>query len=261
MDINGNPINDILAKKLQTMQEEVEKSTPEIEAKFLEEERKRLYEEALTRVEASNRNADIPKRFWDASFAKYPSPISEKARELCLKKNSDTIFIIYGSIGRGKTTTLCSAIHARAYEGVGSSYYFTIRNLEMKLRKCRTFGTDEDEESFIRFLSEVPFLCIDEVGTCSNRVDEISFLSTVISARYDNCLPTWLATNLTPIKFKAYMCNVDITGLSNEELKELSKKLDNNTVILNRIKSVAVEETLVGESYRGVHDGDNAENK
>ena len=30
-------------------------------------------------------------------------------------------------------------------------------------------------------------------------------------------------------------------------------------VILNRIKSVAVEETLVGESYRGVHNGDIAE--
>ena len=256
MELNGKEVDDLLAKKFKSMQEEAEKMTPEMEVRFVEEERKRLLEEALDRVEASNRNADIPKRFWDASFSKYPSKISEKARELCLKKDSDTIFILYGTTGRGKTTTLCSAIHARAFEGVGSSLYFTMRNLEMVLRRCRTYGADEDEVSFMRYLSEVPFLCLDEVGTCLNKVDEVNFLTNLISARFDNCLPTWIATNLTPIEFRAYLCNVDIKGKTEKELEALNEDLINNVVILNRIKSVAVEETLVGESYRGVHNGD-----
>lgn len=259
MELNGKPVDELLAEKFKTMREEAEKITPEMEAKFAEEERRRLHEEALDRVDASNRNAEVPRRFWDASFSKYPSAISERARTLCLKERSDTIFIMYGTTGRGKTTTLCSAIHARAFEGVGSSYYFTMRNLEMILRRCRTYGADEDEVSFVRRLSETPFLCLDEVGTCLNTVDEVNFLSTVISNRYDNCLPTWIATNLTPIKFKAFLCNVSIEGKTEQELIELNEKLINKSVILNRIKSVAVEETLVGESYRGVHNGDNTE--
>lgn len=259
MDLNGKPVDDLLAEKFKSMQEEAENKSPEMEAKFAEEERKRLLEEALDRVEASNRNAEVPKRFWDASFAKYPSEISEKARELCLKEKSDTIFIMYGSTGRGKTTTLCSAIHARAFEGVGSSYYFTMRNLEMILRRCRTYGADEDEVTFMRHLSEYPFLCLDEVGSCTNKMEEAAFLTNLLSARFDNCLPTWIATNMTPIEFKAYLCGVDIHGKSHEELVALSEYLVKTVVILNRIKSVAVEVTLVGESYRGVHNGDNPE--
>lgn len=255
MELNGKSVDDLLAEKFKTMQEVAENITPEMEAKFAEEEQKRLHEEALDRVEASNRNADVPRRFWDASFSKYPSEISEKARELCLKEKSDTIFIMYGMTGRGKTTTLCSAIHARAYEGVGSSYYFTLRNLEMVLRRCRTYGTDEDEVTFMRRLSECAFLCLDEVGTCINQLEEATFLRNVISARFDNCLPTWIATNLTPIEFKAYLSGVDIKGKSREELVKLSEDLVNNVVILNRIKSVAVEETLVGESYRSAANG------
>lgn len=257
MDFNGESVSDILTEKFKAMAENI---TPEMEAEYAEKERKRLHEEGLMRVEASNKNSDVPRRFWDASFSKYPSKISDKARALCLKENSDTIFILYGSTGRGKTTTLCSAIHARAYEGIGGSYYFTMRNLEMKLRKCRTYGTDEDEETFMRHLSNYPFLCLDEVGTCFNSSDEVAFLINLISARYDNCLPTWIATNLTPMEFKAYLCNVDIKGKTEKELIELSDNLTKNVVILNRIKSVAVEETLVGESYRGVQN-DNTESE
>ena len=249
-----------LEKLFKEMQIEVAKITPEKEAEYAVKERQRLHEEALDRVRTSNETAEVPKRFWDASFSKYPSEISEKARELCLKENSDTIFILYGTTGRGKTTTLCSAIHARAYEGICGSYYFTMRNLEMMLRRCRTYGTDEDEVTFMRHMSNYPFLCLDEVGTCQNRMEEAGFLRNLISARYDNCLPTWIATNLTPIEFKAYLCGIDITGKSREELIELGENLVKNVVILNRIKSVAVEETLVGESYRGVQN-DNTENK
>ena len=258
MELNGKPVEDLLAEQFKSMQEEAKNMTPEMEAKFAEEERKRLHEEALDRVEASNRNAEVPRRFWDASFSKYPSEISEKARELCLKDNTDPIFIMYGSTGRGKTTTLCSAIHARAFEGAGSSYYFTVRNLEMILRRCRTYGADEDEVSFMKHLSEYPFLCIDEVGSCMNRTEEAAFLSNVISARFDNCLPTWIATNLTPIEFKALLSGADIRGKSKEELVALGDYLVKTVVILNRIKSVAVEETLVGESYRGVNNGDDS---
>ena len=254
MEINGMAAEDVIGKKLKFLSPV--DPTPESEAEFNERERQRMHDEGLARVDTSNKLAEVPKRYWDASFSKYPSEISEEARALCLKEDSDTIFILYGTTGRGKTTTLCSAIHARAYAGICGSFYFTMRNLEMRLRKCRTYGTDEDEETFMRHLSNIPFLCLDEVGTCLNKVDEVNFLRNIISARYDNMLPTWIATNLTPIEFKAYLSGVDITGKSREELKQLNDDLVKNVVILNRIKSVAVEKTLVGESFRGVQNAD-----
>lgn len=259
MEINGIAAEEVLGQKMKELITITSNITPEQEVEFAEKERQRKIKEGVERVEISNDIAEVPKRFWDASFSKYPSEISEEARALCLKEKSDTIFILYGTTGRGKTTTLCSAIHARAYAGICGSLYFTMRNLEMKLRKCRTYGSNEDEETFMRNLSNIQFLCLDEVGTCLNKVEEVTFLRNVISARYDNCLPTWIATNLTPIEFKAYLSGVDITDKSREELIKLSEELVNNVVILNRIKSVAVEKTLVGESYRGVHDVDSSD--
>lgn len=255
MEINGKPMNSLLEESFKQLQETVGNITPEMEAEYEKQEKKRLHQEGLDRVESSNDYAEIPRRFWDASFSKYPSEISERARELCLRENTDVIYILSGSTGRGKTTTLCSAIHARAYNGIDGGYYFTMRNLEMRLRKYRTYGNDEDEETFMRHLSNYPFLCLDEVGTCVNKAEEVNFLRNLISARYDNCLPTWIATNLNPLEFKAYICNVDIEGKTKEELKEISEHLDKDVVIMNRIKSVAVIETLKGESYRGAANG------
>lgn len=256
MEINGLPAEDVLGQKMKELREIANSRTPEQEAEFAEKERQRLHKEGLERVDASNKLAEVPKRYWDASFTKYPSDFSDEARTLCLREDTDSILILYGTTGRGKTTTLCSAIHARAYAGICGSFYFTMRNLEMKLRKCRTYGTDEDEETFMRHLANYPFLCLDEVGTCFNQIEEANFLRNIISARYDNMLPTWIATNLTPIEFKAYLSGIDISGKSREELMRLSDDLVKNVVILNRIKSVAVEKTLVGESFRGVQNAD-----
>ena len=258
MEINGKTVTEEDMKSMLHLQYT---GTPESEAAYEEAEKKRLKEEACQRVLNSNENAGIPKRFWKSMFWNYPSELAEKAKKLCMQENSDTVYILSGSTGRGKTTLLCSAIHERAYQGVGGSYYYNIRNLEIHLRKYRNFNSDEDELIFIKRLSEYPFLCIDEVGTCENKIDEMNFLAEVICARYDNYLPTWIATNLTPIQFKAFICNVDLTGKTTEEIKEISERLDKENVVLNRIKSVAVIDVLKGESYRGVHNGDSSETK
>ena len=256
MEFNGNPITEDDVKLSFRLQYT---GTAESEAAYKEAEKKRLKDEGYQRVHNSNESAGIPKRFWKSMFWNYPSEIAEKAKKLCLQENSDTVYILSGSTGRGKTTLLCSAIHERAFQGVGGSFYYNIRNLEIHLRKCRNFNSDEDELTFIKHLSEYQFLCIDEVGTCENRIDEINFLAEVICARYDNYLPTWIATNLTPIQFKAFICNVDLTGKTTEEIKEISERLDKENVVLNRIKSVAVIDVLKGESYRGVHNGDSSD--
>lgn len=256
MDFNGTPVEDIFAAKMKEWKETASKITPEQEEEFKAKERQRLHEEGLDRVANSNVTACVPKRYWNVKFSAYPSKVSEQARELCLKNDSDTMFILFGSTGCGKTTTLCSAIHERAYRGLGGSYYFTMRDLDAKLRLLRDFKTEDTEEAFIKQLTTVPFLCLDEIGTCPNTTEERNFLSLIISTRYDNMLPIWMATNLTQIEFKGYLCNVDFSNKTHEEQKKISEELDKTNVIMNRIKSVAIVNVLNGESFRGVQNAD-----
>lgn len=226
-------------------------------AAIAENEKKRQQVEGNKWVAESNSIANVPKRFWNVRFSDYPSEQTDKAKKLCLEEDSDHIFILFGSTGLGKTTTLCSAIHERAYEGLGDSYYFSMRYLEVELRVCRTYGAEKNEKDFLTELSETPFLCIDEVGTCPNRREESNFLNQIIELRYNNKLPTWLATNLSPINFKALLCDEDISGISPEERAKWSERKDKEVPILNRIKSVARISTLKGESFREVYNGDN----
>ena len=255
MEINGQSADNVLEQKFKELMETANNITPEMEAEFEEKERQRLHQEGLSRIVRSNDYAEIPKRFWDCTFNKYPSEVSEEVRELCLKEDSDAILLLCGTTGRGKTTTLSCALHERAYNGLDAGLYFSIRNLEMELRRCRTFGAAEDEKTWMRRLSMTPLLCLDEVGTCPNKAEEIAFEVNLLSARYDNCLRTFIATNYTPIEFKAHLCNVNIEGKTDQELRELSAYLDKNVIIMNRIKSVAVVKTLVGESHRGAANG------
>ena len=253
MEINGQEVNDVFEKKMQEMMNNI---TPEVEAEYEKKEQARLEQEAWKRIEVSNDFSGLPKRYWTCRFGDFNyTKETAKAKELCLLDNTDTVLLLFGSTGRGKTTTLASAIHERAYNSIEGSKYFNVRDLELKLRKYRNFNSDEDEETFIRRMSNYPFLCIDEVGTCPNRKEESDFLCEVIGARFDNKLPTWIATNLAPVDFKALICNEDISGKTVEELVSWSEKKDMEHPILNRIKSVAVPLVLVGESFRGVSNG------
>jgi len=256
MEFNGTPVEKIFAEKMKEWNETANQITPEQEADFKKREHDRLHKEGLDRVSNSNAISNLPKRYQSAMFDNYPSEITETARELCLKENSDTIYLLFGSTGCGKTTTFACAVHERAYVGLGGSYYFTIRDLEAKLRMLRDFKTEDTEEAFLKHLTTVPFLCIDEIGTCPNIQEERNFLSYIISARFDNMLPLWMATNLTPIQFKGFLCNVDFSNKTVGEQKTLSAELDKTNVIMNRIKSVAVVNVLNGESFRGVQNAD-----
>ena len=53
-------------------------------------------------------------------------------------------------------------------------------------------------------------------------------------------------------------CNQDINNLSTEDLVNITKEMDATNPTLNRIKSVAIVETLTGKSYRGVYNGDSS---
>lgn len=251
---NQNELEQLYSKVLKTFEEPDNPERLEKEARIAEQER-------LTRIVRSNEIAGIPKRFSKVRFSDYPSDFTEKAKELCLNKNTDHILLLYGPPGRGKTSLMCSAIHERAYNGLMGVRYYPMRNLETDLRRFRNYQNEDDEKKFLEDLSTVSFLCIDEIGYCLDRREETYFLRRVLCQRYDNELPTWLATNLSPYKLKALFCDINVEDKSNEECKALFERLDKQDMFLNRIKSVIVTHPMVGESFREVNNDGRSNNQ
>ena len=249
MEINGEEITQEQFMGLLKLEHT---ATPESEAKFEAMEKERLEAEAQSRISSSNRIAEIPRNFWNVQFSDYPSDFADKSKSLALDYSSNNVVILFGDVGRGKTHTLCSAIHERARDGDWDCLYYNIRNLRLDLSSCRNYSNGKDELSFMQKLTDVPFLCLDEVGTCSNRQWESEFLNDLLCDRCDNQLPTWIATNLSPVDFKSLICNRDISGLSTEELIKAAKEMDEINPTLNRIKSVIITKTLKGPSFREV---------
>lgn len=198
---------------------------------------------------AININANIPTRFKNVTFNDIDKTLADKVRNFALK-DSDNVFLLFGECGLGKTSAMCAAIHERFLKGFETALYFSVRLLMPTLRNCRSFSAHESEINFYRTLSTVPFLCIDEVGTCPVPSEEREFLSTVIATRYDNMLPVFISTNLSPLGFKGLITGVDVNVSDPAKRKELSQQLDKEYAILNRIKSVAITHNLIGESYR-----------
>lgn len=197
----------------------------------------------------ANITANIPNRFAFSTFNDVDKSLTDKIKPFCLS-DSDNVFLLFGNVGMGKTTSMVAAIHERAINDRDPGLYFSIRFLSPTLRSCRSFSAQENELQFLNRLSKVPFLCLDEVGTCFTPSEEREFLTTILSARFDNKLPTMIATNLSPYEFKYLITGKDGRSLLPDEQKELCKQLDIENPVLNRIKSVAIVHKLVGESYR-----------
>lgn len=85
-------------------------------------------------------------------------------------------------------------------------------------------------------------------GICENPDEEKNFLRTVILGRYNNRLPLFLSTNLSPVNFKLFLCGQQI--MDKDKAKEKCAELDAKDPVLNRLKSLALTAVLTGESYR-----------
>lgn len=48
-------------------------------------------------------------------------------------------------------------------------------------------------------------LVLDEIGIGKGSEHELGILYQVLGRRYDECLPTIMATNLTPVEFREWM--------------------------------------------------------
>lgn len=199
-------------------------------------------------IKEANINGDIPARYAKARLSDYEWSCADKVREFALSKDNDRMFILFGDSGRGKTTLMCAAMHERAVNGLSAGYYFSDFMLMSVLRSRRSFSSAENEETFIKRLINCPFLCIDEAGICENMEEEKNFLRTLILGLYNNSLPLFISTNLSPVNFKLFLCGQHISD--REKALETCALLEKKDPVLNRLKSLAITATLTGESFR-----------
>lgn len=196
--------------------------------------------------------ANIPNRFANTRFKDIAdSALALRVKKFCLKPKTDDVFLIFGQVGLGKTSLMAAAIHERRLNNLDCGLYFSNRFLCQKLRSCKSFTAKESEEDFYKRLSTVSFLCLDEVGAASVPAEEREFLTTIICARYDNLLPTFIVSNLSPFNFRCLIANYTVSErLDTNQQNEISKRLDSENAVLNRLKSVSTAAVLTGVSYR-----------
>jgi len=176
--------------------------------------------EMLTNLKAA---ADIPRRYRDAKL----KPITKEQEFLyavftkninpLINKKLDGLcdFVIYGTIGTGKTYLTIGLLNALLERGIGARYTTESRLMELYCRKDYT-GFDNIKKS--------SFLVIDEVGKRELAHWQLVQLEELISYRYEEMLPTVYITNKSKEQFKKIIGERAVDRLRENKVKQIEFK-------------------------------------
>lgn len=152
----------------------------------------------------SRRRAGIPPRFDDRTFDTFVADTAGRSKAKAVMQafvadlkegRPGRNVIMSGKPGTGKSHLTCSVVH-ELYESK------IVRRLVLAdlIRAIRDTWRRESEQSETMVLDfygrEVDLLIIEEVGTTAGSDDEKARVFAVLNARYENCLPTVIVTNL-----------------------------------------------------------------
>lgn len=181
-----------------------------------------------------NKNFDwasigIPKKYWNISLDDCSNSITDLVRDFVLGKTNKKVLVIEGPNGTGKTRTVSAAFTERLLSGLAAGKYISCKYTVCPMvRSSRSFSAKVNEIDLLNRFYNEPFLVLDEAGKGDDQCLEKVFDSNVISARYDNELPTVICTNETMGELCTYL------GYDIED----------------RFRETALVLTLDGESWR-----------
>ena len=152
-------------------------------------------------MEAAIGRAGVPKRYLGKGFDSFLAPTDEHVTALTLAREyardfennfaRGTCLLMSGGPGTGKTHLAC-AIAAEVATGGYSAMFMTVRDMFLSI-----IGRDQgvSEIKMIRHFANIDLLILDEfIGGAST--NEAAMLFGVLNARYADCRPTILLTNL-----------------------------------------------------------------
>lgn len=146
------------------------------------------------------RKNGVPERFVTSTFDNTESKMNEILKEFSLtgKFQNKNIIILAGNNGTGKSRLAACCMSYRVDNGLNSGYYASCSyEICPLIRSSRSFKAETNEIDTLSFFYKNPFLVLDETGKGDDNIIAKSFINNVLSARYDNDLPTLLTTNLT----------------------------------------------------------------
>lgn len=184
----------------QCSKERQEASEAKERAEF--EERQRLAR--LAKMTERRRKSGIPPRFDDRTFDAFatdtPGRAKAKATMLALvaevrEGKRVRNVIMSGKPGTGKSHLACAVVHELCETKIVRR--LVLADMIRTIRDTWRRDADMTETQVLEFYgSEVDLLMIEEVGTTSGSEDEKARVFAVLNARYENCLPTVIVTNL-----------------------------------------------------------------
>lgn len=176
-------------------------SKEEIERNEKERQERQPDDLDRNRKDARLSSAGIPKRLQSASLSNYrhDGDSQEKAlrlvcdyvRALPNKMENGDGLIMMGNMGTGKTHLICGTIK-QAIKGGCTARYYTASELFDDTRA--SFGGDGQGKVAKAKICDL--LALDEIGVGRGTDTEMQVLHEVLGYRYDECLPTIIATNL-----------------------------------------------------------------
>lgn len=104
-------------------------------------------------------------------------------------------FIFSGSTGTGKNHLACAMANA-LMKRKKTVVVITVAELMMKIRDKYNKQSEVTEAQFLKYLSQVDLLVIDEVGVQRMNDHETIMINTIIDSRYTNEKATGILTNL-----------------------------------------------------------------
>ena len=181
-------------------------------AEKLKESNDRLEKAKANRVLDSSRfKSGVSKRLTGVTFNDFKAPCSHSkhALDTCIayatkvkQKELVGAMALIGKCGAGKTMLGVCMIESLGYDAF-TSRIKTLSGLTLELKETWRHGSTVSESELIQFYTnQVDFLFIDEIGMQRNSDTEAILLFNIIDGRYNNMLPTVLASNLPIDQFK-----------------------------------------------------------
>ena len=120
--------------------------------------------------------------------------ISRRWVSECLEGHAKN-FIFSGSTGTGKNHLACAMANALMTRNK-TVLVITVAELMMKIRDKYNRQSNVTEAQFLKYLSQVDLLVLDEVGVQRMNDHEAIMINTIIDSRYTNEKATGILTNL-----------------------------------------------------------------
>ena len=168
--------------------------------KMLEERRK---QDRISFYKSSK--SGVPSKFWNESLETYIAETPEEERnkdaiQQFVKNPQNKVYILCGNNGNGKSHLASSVIRE-----LGGKY-ITASDLCIEYESYGSFSGEMSRTKYLRILSAQVVLVIDECGKYTlNQQLEKFLLAYVLSARYEDNLPTILVTNASKKEFIEFL--------------------------------------------------------